>query len=225
MIQFNLLPDVKLEYIKARNMKRLVILGSAVATAVSLTVLVILFVGVNVLQRNHLGNLRGDIERDSKKLQEDPDLQKILTVQNQLHSLDPLHEAKPATERLGGYMSQLTPDAVSINDLGVDFSTQTMIIKGNSSQFRFINVFIDTLKFTKFKEGDESKSAFSNVVLINFTRNDESAEAPATYEINVQYDPTIFDNTKEITLEVPNTVTTRSSLERPSPLFQPQGEQ
>lgn len=226
MIQFNLLPDVKLQYIKARNMKRLVMLASAVVTGISLTIMIILFIGVHALQRGHLNRLRADIDRDSKKLQQEQDLNKILTVQHQLNSLNGLHEAKPAAERLGSYLSQLTPGEVTISNLSVDFGTNAMTIEGASGQFKFINEFIDTLKFTKYKHDDQTTEAFSNVVLASFTRNDEDPETPATYQITLQFDPLIFDNTKTVSLEIPNTITTRSTTERPQPLFQAQeGEQ
>jgi hypothetical protein len=224
MIQFNLLPDVKLEYIKARRTKRLVILGSSIATGVSVALAVILVIGVNVVQRQHLNHLRSDIHRDSQKLKGEKDLDKILTVQNQLNSLNGLHESKPATERLAAYLSQTTPLDVVISDLQVDFAASTMNIKGIAAQLKPINVFIDTLKFTKYKSGDQTANAFSNVVLTAFTRDDESSDAPATYELTLSFDPTIFDNTKEVSLEVPAGVTTRSTTEKPGPLFQSQPE-
>lgn len=221
MIQFNLLPDVKLEYIKARRTKRLVMLGSAAATAVSLALVVILFIGVNVLQKGHMDRLQSDIKADSKKLQDIQDLGKILTVQNQLNSLNGLHETKPAAERLGGYLSQITPNEVTISTLDVDFGGSLMTITGSAGQLHPINEFIDTLKFTKYKaDGGESVAAFNNVVLAGFTRSDEDNEKPATYEIKLNFDPVLFENSKSVTLEVPNTVTTRSTTERPNPLFQ-----
>lgn len=225
MIQFNLLPDVKLEYIKARRTKRLVILASAITTAVSVLVAVILFIGTSVVQRQHLDHLREDINKYSQELKDEKDLNKILTVQHQLDSLTGLHQAKPATERLGTYMSQTTPLEVTISDLTVDFSTNTMRIEGAAQQFRPINEFIDTLKFTKYNLDGNSANAFHSVVLTAFTRNDEDPK-PASFEINLSFDPVIFDNTKfdktkPVTLEVPVGTTTRSTTERPAtPLFQ-----
>lgn len=225
MIQFNLLPDVKLEYIKARRTKRLVILGSATVTAITIAITGVLFVGTNVVQRQHLNHLRDDIARDSKKLEDEKDLDKILTVQHQLDSLNGLHEAKPATERIGPYLSQVTPVEVTISSLTVDFTANSMTIEGSSGQLKAINEFVDTLKFTKYNHEGQSMNAFSGVVLAAFTRNDEDVDAPATYQITLVFDPIIFNNTKTVALEVPATTTTRSNTERPDPLFQSQETQ
>jgi len=229
MIQFNLLPDVKLEYIKARRTKRLVMLASVVVTSVSLAILVVLFFGTNILQRQHLNNLGKDIERDSKELQDQPGLNKILTVQNQLNTLPALHAKKPVAARLGTYLSQVTPNDLSVSSLEVDFSASTMTFDGSAKALSVVNKFIDTLKFTTYKAGDQTgKSAFSAVVLANFGRSDEAQgieNKPATYQVILSFDPLIFDSANNVELQVPNTITTRSNTEKPNALFQTPSKQ
>jgi len=51
MIQFNLLPAVKLEYVKAQRTKHLLILISAVSSAVALLVLTLSIISVDVVQK------------------------------------------------------------------------------------------------------------------------------------------------------------------------------
>src|SRR5688500_12274286 len=119
MIQFNLLPDVKLEYIKAKRTKRMVVSISAITNIVSLGIVVLLFFLVNVVQKQHLSNLSEDIRRDSKKLENVEDISKILTIQNQLLSLEDAHNDKPVVSRLQKYIEQVTPNNVSIADLEV----------------------------------------------------------------------------------------------------------
>src|SRR5689334_20407685 len=100
MIQFNLLPDVKLEYLKAQRLKQAVVSIAAIVAGVVLAVLVILFLVVDVFQKQHLKAVNNDIKTYTAKLQSIPDLNKILTVQNQLNSLPALHAQKPVTSRL-----------------------------------------------------------------------------------------------------------------------------
>lgn len=229
MIQFNLLPDVKLEYIKARRAKRLVLLASAIASAVTVSIAIILFIGVNKIQKDHLRNLSEDIAAKSEELKKEKDIDKILTVQNQLNNLNDLHDSKPAADRLGGYLGSVTPNEVFISELTVDFSANTMTFKGESSAIKFVNEFIDTMKFTNYEltekdaEGKNivtTSSAFSNIVLASFDRDDEDAGAPVEYEVTLSFDPAIFDITKKVKLVVPsNKITTRSITERPTPLF------
>jgi Tfp pilus assembly protein PilN len=220
MIQFNLLPDVKLEYIKARRMKRSVMLISGLVTAASLALLIVLFVGVIVFQKKHMNDLSADIKRDTAKLESVQDLDKILTVQNQLSSLPALHDQKPVTSRLFTVLPQVTPQKVTISDLNLDFEAQTLSIKGTADTINTVNKFVDTLKFTDFKAGEEQKRAFSDVVLATFDRTDK-----ASYEIMLKFDPGMFDSKNQISLVVPNIITTRSETEKPEALFQQAGGQ
>lgn len=214
MIQFNLLPDVKLDYVKTHRTKRIVTLVAGSIAAGSLTILVLLFIAVNVVQRARLNKLNASIAEDTKTLQDTPNLNKVLTVQNQLNSLTELHSRKPQLTRLDGYLQKITPTNTSIADLTIDFSASTMTFSGAANNLATINKFIDTLKFTSYKYDDVTGSPFSSVVLSSFS----AAKDEATYQITLVFDPVIFDSTKTVSLEVPNTVTTRSATDKP--LFQ-----
>lgn len=226
MIQFNLLPDVKLEYIKATRTKHLIMLTSLVLTAISVAIVVVLFIGVNVIQERHLNNLDGDIKDMTAKLQGEPDIDKILTIQNQLNSLNDLHDGKPAAERIGAYLEQVTPKEVSISEIKVDFTANTMTIDGGAKDLKTVNQFVDTLKFTDYEEtlpedqggGKVTDKAFSSVVMASFSlasSQQASNTQPASYQITLNFNPVIFDITKSVKLVVPNQVTTRSVTERP----------
>lgn len=219
MIQFNLLPDVKQAFIKAQRLKRLVIVISIAAASVSILITLMLFMVVNVYQKAQMDDLSQKIARDSSALKSTEDLDKILTIQNQLNNLTALHEAKPATSRLKDYISAVTPQAVSYAKIELKMEDSSMEFTGAADSLKTVNQFIDTLKFTKYKVGsDEEKDAFSNVVLDTFGRDDKGA----SFKIKLNFDPLIFDNKLKVTLNVPNTITTRSVTEKPSlDLFQP----
>jgi hypothetical protein len=217
MIQFNLLPDVKLEYIRAQRTKRMVVGISVLVTAAALAILIILSVTVFVFQKEHMNHLSADITKYGKDLQSTKDLNKILTVQDQLGALTSLHEQKPETNRLIPYIKQLTPAAASISNLSLDFSADTMTITGSADSLQTVNQFVDTLKFTTYNQGNQNPKAFSGVVLSSFGRADKGA----SYTITLSFVPDIFDNTKTIELTVPNIITTRSELDKPGVLFEP----
>ena len=144
MIQFNLLPDVKLQYIKSQRTKRLVMVVSLVAAAVSITLVTVLFLTVQVAQKKHLTDLSGDIAKQTKTLNSTEDLNKILTIQNQLNSLTTLHQKKPVASRLFGYIQQVTPVQASIAKLDIDFSLNTLTISGSADTLLVANQFADT---------------------------------------------------------------------------------
>lgn len=214
-VQFNLLPDVKLEYDRAQRLKKTVYTISILSVAVVMGVFILSFLTVNVLQKKLLSDANNNIDKYSQQLKNIPDLAKILTIQNQLKSLPGLHQAKPITSRLLNDLPLITPTNVNIGKLDLDTSADTIEISGTSTSVENINKFVDTLKFTNYTVNGDSSSkqpAFSNVVLSKVDRNDQLA----TYTIDASYDSSLFDASKQITLVVPNETTTRSVINAPS---------
>lgn len=218
MIQFNLLPDIKIQYLKAKRQKHIVVLVSLIAGAVSLAVFVLLLVTVFGLQKKNISDLNKDIQSSSKQLAGVQDLNKILTIQNQLGVLTSLHDKKVVSSRLLDYLTQVTPSQASISKLEVDYATNTMTVTGNAPALTIVNTYADTLKFTNYTVNGTSgeKNAFSDVVLKSFSREANGT----TYEISLKYDPVIFSNSKDVALKVPNIITTRSETDKPSDTFQ-----
>lgn len=225
MIQFNLLPDVKLQYIRATYRKRVIILGSIIASVVFFAIFVLLFLFVRVNQTRHMGHLDRDIDSQVKVLKEKKDLDKILTVQNQLNSLPALHEQRVFSSRLFDYLTQVTPLQANITGVEADFEAKTISIKGKADSLATVNKFVDTLKFTDFKlEGDTPKEgkAFTSVVLQSFGLSSSAGQAAETsFEITYVYDEAIFSNTSKdgqaiangVVLTVPKITTTRSETQ------------
>jgi Tfp pilus assembly protein PilN len=224
LVQFNLLPDVKLEYARQQKTKRLVYGATILASLVAITIFVISFVSVSLLQKKLLDNAGKDITTYSNKIKSIPNLQKILTVQNQLNSLPGLHDKKHYQSRLFTYLPQVTPTNISIDSVVIDNTANTIELDGSSDTVETINKFVDTIKFTSYVVGSNQstkKLAFSNVVLSNIGRNDKNA----TYTVKASFDPSIFTGTKPISLVVPQETTTRSVLDAPNaktPLFNAQ---
>lgn len=220
MIQFNLLPDVKQEYIKAERTKKLVISVATLATIISLGIFALLLFTVHVVQKKNISDLTADIKSTSSKIQNIPNINRILTVQNQMGALSTLHGEKKAASRLFAYLGQVTPSGVTVSSTTADFTQSTMTLTGNAPAIADVNTFVDTLKFTKYKEADgQAVKAFSHVVLGSFNVGEKST----SYTVTLSFDPVIFDNTKAINLVVPNAVTTRSVTDQP--LFKSPGGQ
>lgn len=220
MIQFNLLPDVKLEYAKTRKTKRIVMLGALSATALAIFILVLLFLIVNVFQKKHLSNLNTNIAKKTKELEETKDLKEILTIQNQLKSINGLHDQKPATNRLYDYLIRVTPKDAKIATAKIDFENSTIELDGSALNLETINKFADTLKFTTFTVDEQTKNAFSEVVLKNFGIEQKNEAGRSTYTVSVRFDKTLFDITKKVDLTVPNKISTRSEVDISTDLFE-----
>jgi hypothetical protein len=239
MSQLNLLPDVKLQFIKTQRLRRTVGVLSVLVAGALLAVFVLLLLYVRVAQKQHINALDKDIDTAVATLQENTDLDKVLTIQNQLNSLPALHQQKVVSSRLADYLAKLTPNKATISSVEVDFEASTISLQGNADALKTVNKFIDTIKFTKYTtntEGAAPANAFSDVVLQNFTvsTSSEGSEnsSPSTYEIALNFDPAIFagisneekaDPAKpDIQLQIPKIISTRSEVESPNELFVPQ---
>lgn len=231
MVQLNLLPDVKLEFIRTQKRKRTVIGVAIIASAASLFIFFALLSFVRVAQPAHMKALDKDIDAAVVQLKENQELDKILTVQNQLASLPALHDDKKISSRLLTYLTQLTPNQATISDVTLDFEANTLSLKGNADALRTVNKFTDTLKFTDYKVEGEAPAqgkAFSNVVLSSFNVGTDNK---VSYEITLNFEPAIFANSapntegkSPVSLQVPKIISTRSATQTPNSLFAPQPE-
>ncbi len=219
MVQFNLLPDVKLAYVHARRSKQMVIVVAGLAAAASLFILILLCLVVYGIQKKHLSDVNKDIKASTKQLKDTKDLDKILTIQNQLNSLPALHAQKPVTSRLFGYLAQITPAQVSISSINVDFTAHSMQISGTADNIVTINTFVDTLKFTTYATtgSTQEPKAFSDVVLSSFGIGSPTS---SSYAVSFSFNADIFDSSKAVALTVPQgKITTRSEIAKPTDLF------
>jgi hypothetical protein len=218
MIQFNLLPNIKMQYIKARRQEHLVILVSTVAIIASLGVLTLLIVTTDVVQKHELSNVRNKVSAESAELRSTPNLDEMLTVQSQLSALPALHNAKPVASRLFSYLTELTPTKATISTFNIDFGQHSMIITGSADSLATINQFTDTLKFTAYTIQGQSGAlpAFSDVVLSGFS---DSSQSGASYTITADFDPVLFKELDNVKMTVPGIINSRSEVAQPGVLF------
>lgn len=214
-MQLNLLPAVKMEYIKAQRARRLVVSVSVIVT-VAAVALLLLLLSVSGLQKKHLSDLNKDIATESQKLQQEPEINKMLTVQNQLGALTDLHAQEPAASQVFTYLNQVTPTNVNITELNVDFTQQTITITGTSDNLAQVNQYVDTLKHATYTTDSNTapQPAFSNIVLSSFSLNTDNGSSgqAANYTISLSYDKSIFDITQKVNLSIPRITTTRSTI-------------
>ena len=228
MIQFNLLPDVKLEFIKAQRIKRIVIVISGVVTIVSIVIFVFMVTLVDVFQKSNIHDLSSKISSNSKQLVNSPNLNKVLTIQNQLGTLTKLDAAKPDDTRMFKYLSQITPATAFISHIDVNFGTDAVTESGTADSYGTVNVLIDTLKVVTYNtDGSQNTggtNAFSNVVLVGSGSQSQSNPGTQTvsYTLTFSFDPALFaaSNSNIVLVIPPNTTTDRASQQLPdSSLF------
>lgn len=223
MIQLNLLPDVKLKYIKAQKTQSLVIGISFIVTVIAVAILALLL-AIDFGEKASISSLKSKVANNTSILTGKPEISSILTVQNQLESLKSLYAERPAIARLfSTYLDEVTPENVSLNQLSANLTENTLTLTGTADSLTTVNKYVDTLKFTTYgiNGSKSSVKAFTNVVLSSFGYNSQAQNSSqaASFTINLDFAPTIFNDTDNVKLTVPNLITTRSEMAVPGDLF------
>ncbi len=204
MIQFNLLPDVKMQYVKAKRTKRLIISTATLLSIGSIVVVGVLFSVVQFGQKTHIKGLTEDIKIETAKIQSTEGLNELLTVQNQLTLLPDLHKNKMETSRLFDYVTFVSPIGVKVSTLSFDAKAGIIILQGTADEIATVNKFVDNIKAVTYKTQDTvgetvGLPAFSKVSTQLSGDNEE-----ATFKIQLNFDPLIFANTLEVEMKLEN---------------------
>lgn len=162
--------------------------------SVCLGILFVSFFVVNVVQTQLIKSTDNNIKASSKKLQAVPDVNKILTVQNQLGQLTTLHENKHVTSRVFEYLSKLTPTNATLNLLTLDHTANTITLGGKADSLDTVRIFADTLKQTEFQTpgSTQAPKAFSEVVLSSFSTGKDDTQ----FTIMFKFNPEIFNSSQ-----------------------------
>lgn len=198
MIGLNLLPDVKKEFISAQRTRNFVIslsiLGMIIAAG--LTVFLALFVYVG--QETAINLEKDAISKNQAELSAKPEIEKYLTIQNQLSSLGALHDKdhKSIYSRLFSYLIKLNPAApnsVSLGSIKVSSEEKAISLQGSTADYRGLNVFENTLKKANFtyRIGEEKYETplFTTVDLTSASLSNINESTIVSFEIQLTYTP------------------------------------
>lgn len=237
MIELNLLPDIKKEFIRAQKTKALVISSSVVTTLVAVGISVLLFIYVVFIQQLQISLTTNDIKNKQQQLGSIADLSKYLTVQNQLTALPDLHDQKGAYSRLFSFLPTLTPsapDTIKLSALQVSSLDKTVLFTGTTPNFQSLNVFVDTLRNAqvsyKSAGNDQAQTdkAFDSVIVQSGSLAKLNNSSVVAFAVRAIYKDAVFDaKNNEVSVTVPNIQTTQSIVNSPQPLFngsKPEGQ-
>lgn len=229
MIQLNLLPDLKKEFIQAQKAKAMVITIAIFVTLGAFAVSALLFVYVTFIQQFQVTLASDDIGRKMNELKTIPDVDKYLTVQNQLAKLPDLHNGKGQYSRMFEFLAVLNPSApnnVTLTELRLGTEDKSILFTGTTASFQTLNTFVDTLKngeasFKPGGQGDKITEKIFEQVLVqtaDIVRNNNTTVVGFT--VKTIYKESVFDvKNTELTAKVPNITTTPSVTQSPSQLF------
>jgi len=191
-VEFNLLPDVKQAYIKSQKLRKLVTVVSFGVGGFAAAVFLLLVILTSVIQKQQLSSADKSIAASTQTLNKTKGIADALVVRNQLQTLAGLHQNKHISSRLFTYLPQLTPSAVTITKLDMDYSTNIMTFAGTATNHAQVNSFIDNLKAATYRigSGGTTHAAFSDVVESSFG----ISSGNTSYSLTMQFDPQLFSN-------------------------------
>lgn len=224
MIQLNLLPDIKKEYINAQKTRALVMSSSILVTIVAVGLAVLMFIYVTFLQQLQITLATNDIKEKEKQVNSVTDLSKYLTIQNQLAALPELHANKGVYSRLLSFLPVLNPNApnnVTLTKLQLVALDKQVNFTGSTASFESLNVFVDTLRNAEVSYKDQSseqqKSKMFESVMVQSSNIDKlNGKSTVSFTVIAQYVEPAFDaHNTDVTASVPNIKTSQSVTESP----------
>ena len=203
MIEINLIPDVKLELLKARRQQRNIISMSIFVSIVAGGVVALLIFYVFVVQNVALGLSQRSIDSEFKKLSSVEDLSKILTIQDQLGQVSSLHADNTVSSRLFNMLETVIPsgdNVVTYSTLKLDTQANTVTIEAEATNgYVALDVFKKTIAKTKFVYADENGDKKEvNIIAAPLVSGDQSYgqnnnnQRVLRFTLTFEYSPEIF---------------------------------
>ncbi len=198
MIEINLLPTVKKDYLKAQQMKHTVIIAAVLTSIVAVVLLVLVFAYVQVVQTQHQKNVQKDIDAGVTALQEKKDAVKIVTVQGALEQLPLLQDKKKISSNIFGYLTEFTPKGVTYGNIKLNMTEGTLGLQGSATSLEQANILANNLKSAKFTytkdDSTQTLTPFSEVIFEGLSKSEQAGTAKnVSFQINFKVDPLLFD--------------------------------
>ncbi len=162
MIEINLLPSVKRELLKTRAMRNRVISISFLVGGASIVAVVVLAL---VLGSQIAGEAvqNGVIKDRNDKLMAVEDLNKVVTIQNQLTKINEQHSRKKINSRIFDVVTAVNPvvpNNVSFSDIKVNPESKTITLEGSAvNGYSALETLKKTILNTKVQTTDGDKSS------------------------------------------------------------------
>lgn len=236
MIQINLLPDVKQEFLKARRNRNTVISIAILAGLVSgaLVVILLLLLGVQAGREVLADNA---IKNEYAELSQVEDLSELVTLQAQLGAIGDQHEQKKMPSRMFTIIQAVNPggsNAVQFSSVVVVPEENTITLEGvTQNGYPAVEALKKTAINTKiqYKQGEENVTEpLASLVSIGETSlgEDSDGRRVVRFSLVVQGADMLFSNAaKNMRILGPDRRldVTDSRIGVPESLFAPQAEE
>lgn len=225
MIQINLVPDVKLELISAQRHRNMVISVSVIAMIAAVAVVIILGIIIGG-QKIAEGAVTRNIASADKEFREIQDIEKTVTVQNQLESIQSTHDQKNMTSRVFDLLAEAsakgTENSVTLTSFSIDTESQRISLLAQTDRrgFEAAEVFrknIDGMKLyfveasdnvpNEFlaeplirRDNEQNETIASDVELsdVSYAQVEGQSQRTVNFRLSFTYNELLFDETIDI---------------------------
>lgn len=225
MIQLNLLPDLKRQFIEAQRARNRVISICiiVVIAVVGLTGLAAFYVyGVQNIQ---ISLANSDIASKTKKLNDVSDINKYLTLQNQLSSLDTLHQNKNVYSRILDFLPTLNPsqpNSITLTSLQVFDTDKSITFNGTAPSFQAVTTFQQALTNAQASyvpagaTDPTTEPLFDTVTLQSSGLGLVGGQSVVSFGIKVTFKPELLiSSSSKLKVSVPNIANTSANGQTP----------
>lgn len=235
MIEINLIPDVKREFIHAQKMRNVAITVAVLVGAAAAAIVVILglLLGAQAL---HESLARGQVKDQFKQLQSIDNIDNVLTIQNQLSKISSINDKKTIDSRLFdvlGAISPAAPNDIKISNVQLNPTDKIMTIEGLAPNgFAATETFRKTILNTKLEstlDGQVTTVPLSEAVTLGETSYGEETDGSKVlrFTLSFTYPDGLFDNSlKQLRIITPTSAidVTDSRTRVPESLFSQQAK-
>lgn len=203
MIQINLLPDIKQEFVRAKRLRDTVISISVLVGFGSIGLVVIMLVLLGV-QMGREAIVDGNIQTEYAKLQEVEDLNELVTLREQLNNIGDQHANKTVTSRLFRVLEAVNPvdskSNVQFSSIQLAPGDNTLSVEGSTANgYRAVEAMAKTAMSAKLVyesgDGDLVTEALSSAVEVSETSLREDAGAAiVSFRVTITVNPMLFSN-------------------------------
>lgn len=207
MIEINLVPDVKQELIHAQRVRMSVMSISTVIGLVAIGVVVVLGLLLGVQGARGL-LLDNSIKSNSQKLEQVPDINKTLTIQNQLSQIATIHDSEHMNSRIFSVLTSLAQNSgegtIQYSSVAIDTSSNTVTIQAQTPTFNGLDAYKKTLAATQFQyttagsTSPTTEALASNISISNQAQaQDSNGDNVVTFTLSFTYDNALVSPTSE----------------------------
>lgn len=230
-IEVNLLPDVKLEYLKTRVARTRVTTVAILVTVASLAITALIGITVFIVQPASIASFDSKIKSQFETYKSYNGVDQIITIQNQLSKIDNMHQEKPISSRLFNMIVSVidgSGKSVQVSKMEYNRELSSIVMEGQSRDgFVGIEALGKSIQDTKIIYVDDAGNSqtLPMTTKVNALSNpsygrDATGATVLMFSLGFEVDDKMFDSSIDLTLVgADRKDVTDSSLAIPKDIF------